>query len=256
MRPASARQDEARVGLTQAPNDTPREGAHAARTDTPSSRRRPGPRGGARIPPQRPISTNTHLLKWPPFRHPRHQSGISPQTGNLHTVGPAKAGAPGAGHGNRLNARHRPTPIFPNGPPSVIPDTDRGSRRKPETYTPSPRRRPGPRGGAWKPPQRPISTNTHLLNWPPFRHPRHRSGISPQTGNLHTVAPAKAGAQGRGMETASAPDIDEHPPSEMAPLPSSPTPTGDLLPHPSRVIKIVRPTGRHRNLAFTQVRTE
>ena len=34
--------------------------------------------------------------------------------------------------------------------------------------------------------------------------------------------------------------------------PSSPTPTGDLLPHPSRVIKIVRPTERRRNSAFTK----
>ena len=195
-----------------------------------------------------------------PFRHPRHRSGISPQTGNLHTCRPGEGRGP---RGGAWKPPQRPTSTnthLPNGPPSVIPDTDAGgSRRKPETYAPprrGARRRPGPRGGAWKPPQRPISTNTHLLNWPPFRHPRHRSGISPQTGNLHTVAPAKAGAQGRGMETASAPDIDEHPPSEMAPLPSSPTPTGDLLPHPSRVIKIVRPTGRHRNLAFTQVRTE
>ena len=90
---------------------------------------------------------------------------------------PGEGRGPGAGHGNRLNARYRRTPTFPNGPPSVIPDPDRGSRRKPETYTPSPRRRPGPRGGAWKPPQRPISTNTHLLKWPPFRHPRHQPGI-------------------------------------------------------------------------------
>ena len=38
--------------------------------------------------------------------------------------------------------------------------------------------------------------------------------------------------------------------------PSSTTPTGDLLPHPSRVIKIVRPTRQRSNLAFTQIRTE
>ena len=91
---------------------------------------------------------------------------------------PGEGRSPGAGHGYRLNARHRPTPIFPNGPPSVIPDPDRGSRRKPEPTT--------------------------------------------------TVAPAKAGAQGRGMATASTPDIDQHPSSQTAPLPSSPTPIGDL----------------------------
>ena len=126
-------------------------------------------------------------------------------------------------------------------------DTPREGTHAARTYTPSPRRRPGPRGGARIPPQRPTSTNTHLPKWPPFRHPRHRSGISPQTGNLHTVAPAKAGAQGRGMETASTPDIDEHPPSEMAPLPSSPTPTGDLLPHPPRAVMIM---GRRQGAAI------
>ena len=49
---------------------------------------------------------------------------------------------------------------------SVIPNPDRGPRRKPERATPSPRRRPGPRGGARIPPQRPISTNTHLSKHP------------------------------------------------------------------------------------------
>ena len=38
------------------------------------------------------------------------------------------------------------------------------------------------------------------------------------------VSPAKAGAQGRGMDTPSTPDIDQHPPSQTPPLPHHPRP--------------------------------
>ena len=43
--------------------------------------------------------------------------------------------------------------------------------------------------------------------------------------NPQTVAPAKAGAQGRGMDTASTPDIDEHTTSQTPP---------SVIPDPNR----------------------
>ena len=55
----------ARRGSTEVCISTPSSPAKTA-TPKPSPRRRPGPRGGAWIPPQRPISTNTRLPKRPP----------------------------------------------------------------------------------------------------------------------------------------------------------------------------------------------
>ena len=152
----------------------------------------------------------------PHTRHPRPRSGTSAQTGTRHHRRPGEGRGPGAGHGYHLNARYRRTPTFPNNPHSVIPDPHQGHPRH------TPHRHPGEGRG-------PGAGHGYRLNaqYQPTPIPSSPTPIRAIHDIPHTVAPAKAGAQGRGMDTASTPDIHQHPISNR-PLPSSPTPIGDL----------------------------